>query len=358
MTSIKLPAQQADNDLLKSCLESIYAMNFDNAKLKLNQYSKKYSNHTSRHLLKAYYLRWRHSPIIKNDTELYSQFMASLDSAESSANLFLKTKKNDPEESYYKMTAHIMRAELHAVNDDFVKAALEGKNAFGIIKKGFDWCSNYPEFNISTGLYNYYIEFYRDKGFFYQSLLWPFSKGYKKEGLNYLKVGSEKATFSKVECQLYLSHLYFKMENDPETGLKYIESLRGEFPNNSKFVEMHTENLIALNRYDQAKKVLASQAQNSNNFFHAKRLLFKGMISYGLNSKIDSTKKLLNSAIKEIEKLPGDNDHYLSLAYLTLAKIELNQNELDRSESLLKEAKSLAKYTHTKNQIEKIETRL
>ncbi len=333
-------------------------MDFDNAKQKLNQYSQKYSKHTSRHLLKAYYLRWKHSPIIKNDGELYDTFMASLDSAESSADLFLKTKKNNPEESYYKMTSHIMRAELHAVNDDFIKAALEGKNAFGIIKKGFDWCEGYPEFNISTGLYNYYIEFYRDKGFFYQSLLWPFSKGDKKKGLDYLKVGSEKATFSKVECQLYLAHLYFKMENDPKTGLKYIQNLRDNFPNNSKFVEMHTENLIALNMYDQAEKALASQVQNSNEFFHAKRLLFKGMISYGLNSKIVDTKGLLHSAIKEIEKLAGDNDHYLSLAYLTLAKIELNQNELDRSENLLKKAKNLAKYTYTKKQIETIETRL
>lgn len=331
-------------------------MDWVKAKSNLDKYYYEYPNHTSTYLLKAFYLRWKHYPILEKDTELYFNYLSILDSAESSAELVLKRDKIDLEQAYYKMTSHIMRAELHATNEDIVKAAMEGKNAFGIIKKGFEWCEQNPEFYISTGLYNYYVEFYRDKGFFYQSLLWPFSKGDRSDGLKYLKKGSGLATFSKVECEIYLAHLNFKMQNNPGLGLTYIQNLRQKFPNNTKFAEMEIENLIALNRIDETFKPLALLKNTNDDYTLLKIMLFESIAQVVQNRQLDAQKRQLQKSIKELDELDGDQEHYLSLAYLYLGKAEKALKNEGDAESHFDKAKKYAKYPYIKEKLEEIES--
>jgi hypothetical protein len=349
------PINNRESDL-SNCLNSIYAMDFNKSKNLVDNYYKEYQNQTSKYIVKAYYLRWKYLPITKDLPVIYSQYLSVLDSAISSAENILSKNADNLEESYFKMSALIMKAELHAHNNSIIKAAFEGKSALSIIKNGFEWCEQNPEFYISTGLYNYYIEFYRDKGFFYQSLLWPFSNGNKSLGLEYLKKGNAQATFSKVECRFYLAHLNFKLENNPELGLKYCKELIDQFPNNLKFIEMYVENLLACKRYDDIPVLLKVLSASGDHFVTSKAKLFAGFLIFEQQHNYKEARALLLESLNQMNSLSGDNDHFKSVAHLKLGELEIKTGNNQLGIEHLKKAKNLAKYRYIIEQIENIES--
>ncbi|MEL7006944.1 MAG: hypothetical protein AAFN93_30150, partial [Bacteroidota bacterium] len=189
-------------------------------------------------------------------------------------------------------------------------------------KKGFDLYSENPEFCISTALYNYYIEHYREKGFFYRSLLFTFPKGDKKKGLQLLSEGHNKGLFTSVECLLYLAHLNFKMENKPFVGLGHCKILYEEYPANERFQEMYIENLLQCKKYSAAAKVLQQFKRSDNDYYKPKAILFEAIINLEKNKNLPLAKRYLLKSIEQLESLPGDNDHFKSLAFLKLAQLE------------------------------------
>lgn len=329
-------------------------MKFDQAKESVNQYYRLYSDETSKYLLKAYYLRWKHSPITESKEGIYQHYLQVLDSAENMAAQRLKKDPDNLAEAYYYMTAHIMRAELFALNGDMVKAAFEGKGTFSYIKKGFEWCKQNPEFYTTTGLYNFYVELYREKGFFYQTLLWPFSKGSKIKGLKYLEKASEKAVFTKVEATIFLSHLNFKMEIKPEKGLQYLKELRQRYPNNLKFIEMHIENLLALKQFDEAEKLLPLLQKKDDPYVSAKNQLFGGILTSEIDGDYLKADVQLKEAINQFDTLEGDQDHYQSLAYFYLAKMEMARANFDKRDKHLDKAASYVKYPYLEQAIKRL----
>lgn len=349
---IFLQAQPSNNEHIKNTLDLIYDMNFDQAEESIKNYYQLYPEETSKYLLRTYFLRWKYSPIVESKEDIYTRYLQVIDSADQQSSKRLKKQPDNLAEAYYYMTAHIMRAELYALNGDMVKAAFEGKRTFSYIKKGSEWCEQNPEFCTTTGLYNYYIELYREKGFFYQTLLWPFSKGNKSKGLEYLQKASKEAVFTKVEAVLFLSHLNFKMEKNPKRGLDYIEQLREKYPGNLKFMEMHIENLIALDQNKKANNILVSFKSSNDPYISAKRQLFKGILTFAVYDDFEKASVQLHKAINQLSSLEGDQEHYLCLAYLYLAKLEMANNNNEKSEVYLNEAEDLVKYPYYEREIE------
>ncbi|MEQ9656609.1 hypothetical protein [Fulvivirga sp.] len=347
-------AQDGFSSDLSKTLELIYKADHEVSKKAVKNFYNDYPNHTARLLVRAYQMRWEHYPIFERDEATYKLFIQVLDSAETSARKVLNEDKNNNENAYYYMTAHIMRAELFALNDNMVKASIEGKNAFEYIKKGFEWCETNPEFYTTTGLYIYYIEFYREKGFFYRSLLWPFSKGDKKKGLEYLKEASQKATFTKVEALYYLAHLNYKMEASPANALPYANQLVRQYPSNPKFIDLKIEMLIADKQYSKAGEMLLNFNVADIPYLNARKCLYQGILTLTSENNYRKAETQIKVAIKMFEELLGDQDHYLSLAYMYLGTLENIANNASEANDLLSKAKNYAKYPYIHRQLEKL----
>lgn len=354
LISVNVCAQQNYSSDLSETLDIIYKADHTQSRKAVKAFYKRYPNHAARFLVRAYQMRWEHYPIFEKDEMVYNSFNEVLDSAETAAELVLKKDKNNNEYAYYYMSAHIMRAELFAINDNMVKASLEGKNAFEYIKKGFDWCDTNPEFYTTTGLYNYYIEFYREKGFFYRSLLWPFSKGEKEKGLEYLEQASKKATFTKVEALYYLAHLNYKMESNPSKALPYADQLVNQYPKNPKFIDLKIETLIADKQYHKAQQMLTSFDVSNIPYLAARKSLYEGIITLVQFGDKNQAEKQLKIALSKFQNLMGDQDHYLSLVYMYLGTIQNLANNETEANDLLSKAKSHAKYPYTYRQLEKL----
>ncbi|QSE95991.1 hypothetical protein [Fulvivirga lutea] len=337
---------------LLSSLDLIYQMDFDKASEAIDRFYSYYPDNTARLLLKAYYTRWKNYPIVESDTQLYNHYTSILDSAKSEAKEKLSANKNDPEQSYYYMAAHIMQAELYATNGHMVKASFEGKSAFSYIKKGFEWCETYPEFLTTTGLYNYYIEYYREKSFFYQSLLWPFSKGDKMAGLEYLKKASKSAVFTKVEAIQYLAHLNFKTEVNPQAALGYIEKLVTLYPKNSIFRDLHVELLLELKQFAHAELSLNKLDVSGNEYLIPRKRLYESILKLEMHNDLNEAKKGIIRSIKEFQSLELEQDHHLSLAYYYLSAIEKRLGNNDLSEDAFSKSDEYAKYPYVIKKLE------
>ena len=339
---------------IRACLDKIYEMDFADADSILSIYEQEKDFDPSFYLLKSYYLRWKYLPITE-EKDIYKKYRAYLDSTITYSEALIKKEETSLETSYYKMSAHIMSAELLASNGDFIKAAFEGRKALPIIKKGFDLCDQNPEFYISTALYNYYIEYYRQKGFFYRSLLFPFSKGDQQKGLELLLKGYQKGLFTKVESLLYLAHLYFKFENKPFVGLNYCRQLYEKFPSNFKFQEMYIENLLYCKKYVEASEVLGHLKKSNQEYYQSKATMFEGIIAFEHSKDLRTAKEMLNEAITALDNLSGDNDHYKSLASLKLAQLEEINGNLAQSAEVLKKARKLGKYPYILEEVDKLD---
>ena len=290
------------------------------------------------YLLKANNIKWSNYPIIEDKSPIISQFLAYLDSAEMLASTHLSSDKDSPEYAYYYLSAIIMRAEYLATNDHMLKASLEGKKVLNIIKRGFEWAEQEPEYLTTTGLYNYYIHLYREKGFFYQTMLWPFPDASKHDGLYYLKRAAEEALFTQAEAKMFLAHLYLRMEDNPEQALVYSEQLIAEYPENYYFRQLHIEALLAANQADEAALQL-NLVDTSDPYSTAKTHLYQAISD--IQRKRTSVGYELPEVIAALEKLDGDQSHYLSLAYYYLSKTISNSEEQDKA---LSQAADFAKY--------------
>jgi len=346
--SVSAHAGQLPEADIKKCLDLIYSMKFDSARMAVDQYHEKVGDHPSWYLLQAYLLRWREMPL--TDASAHCEdYMKILDSAIQSAEQVTKKSPDDLQALYFTMAARLMKAELHANSNSFARAVLEGKAALSIIKKGFDLYEQYPEFYISTALYNYYIEHYRDQSFVYSSLLWPFPDGDQQLGMKLLKSGYEKGIFTSVECLLYLSHINFKLESNPQKALEYSKQLFERYPSNLKFTEILIENYLACHQYKAASDLNSALLNSSNNYFLARGYLFKGMM---LQEYYHNSTKALQY-LDKAESLLDPKEHLMSVLYLEKARIYHLKDDI-KAQMFGKKAKKIARYDYVHDSVDQI----
>ncbi len=107
-----------------------------------------------------------------------------------------KTKGSDrPEAMFLYFTAEAMLAKISHYEHEPFAAIRHAKNAYPYIQKGKAFQQQYPDFYLSTGLYNFYREVYPEIHPFYKTVAWVMTSGDKKLGMSQLQFATQKALF-------------------------------------------------------------------------------------------------------------------------------------------------------------------
>jgi tetratricopeptide (TPR) repeat protein len=121
---------------------------------------------------------------------------------------------------------------------------------YSYMKKGFSLTEKNPEFFLPTGVYNYYAEQYPESHPIVKPLMWFFANGDKARGLEQMKTGLVRSTFTKVEAAYRLLDIYAKHESQPLKSLEYASRLVEMYPHNLLFVSRYAEFMVTQGKHD------------------------------------------------------------------------------------------------------------
>ena len=250
------------------------------------------------------------------------------------------------------MASQGLLAESYAESGRSFKAVGAAKKAYRYVKEGTEKLDRFDEFYVSTGLYNYYREYYPEAYPIYRPFMSFFMKGDKKLGISQLEIAEKQASIAHVIARYYLSYIYLRYEYMPAKALEQGKNLHHEYPGNDLFTAIYGESLIINQEYKQATNLTRKLQKNSNPFFRVYGELFMGIIQEKEHQDYTNAERLYWNALEFIDTYDMNQPHLEALAYIGLGRIYQRKNDprareffresLDKADtkSLKSEAKS------------------
>lgn len=271
------------------CLRLIYKTKFDSAKLLIASFPRQDEAYKS--LFELFSLRWEHIPIAASkEKDNYLKKLLSFSEG-------LAVQSDAVSQLYFHTTTELLLAEYFYNNGETLKAILHGKRAYPLMMQALDAKDNDPELLFVKGMYLYYMDFFRNRGFVYRTALFPFRDGDQKKGLVLLEKSASEASLAFTEANIYLAHIYLHLENKPLKALAYSEKLVRLYPENAKFRELLIDNLISCGKYDQAIIYLERQLKFTYAYFKIPALYFEARTEQEYKKNSVRAIKLLEACI-------------------------------------------------------------
>jgi hypothetical protein len=271
-------------------LKFIYNHNFEKARETFT----KLNDEQLQQVLEVFCMRWEEVPIQRSNKK--SLYLSKLEAV---VKAFKKEDSSKhPSSIYLHISTQLLLAEYHFLNRDFFQALFHGKKAYPLMMQSFDGGRTEPEFLFVKGLYLYYIEYYRNKGFHYRTALWPFRDGDMDEGLRLIKESASISSLAQTEALIYAAHISFRLEGKPLEGLEYSQKLTEQYPDNPKFRELYLENLLAAGKYEACADLLSMQLSIENPYYRIPALYFLGCMQMNFYRNNEGAKKTFRECIK------------------------------------------------------------
>jgi len=325
--------------LIKKAAAHIYNQQPDSAAIFIDQTEQVLPGHPVIYMMRALSLSWSVFPM-KVGLPEFQAHEKLLRQCVSAAEKRLDKDDEDVEGVFFEMTARGLLAEYYADDGNYLKALGEARKAYGHMKSGFDLTEEYPEFYLTTGIYNYFREKYPQKHPIYKPFLWFFRSGDIELGLEQIDKATQTAIFSNVEAHLYLSYIYLRYEMQPQRAQEYLKSLTENYPNNQYFKAKLLECYIMYDQFELAEPIVEGFLEAQDPYY---KLLGESMKGYQLEKWTKADKpaaKFYNQALatgKEIKK----GSYYKALAYLGLGRIDLRNNHKEAARRNFEIAMSL-----------------
>lgn len=271
------------------CLRLIYETKFDSAKLLIASFSK--DDEAYKSLFELFSLRWEYIPIaMSKEKDNYLKKLIVFSEA-------LPDQKDAVRQLYFHTTTELLLAEYFYNNGETLKAILHGKRAYPLMMQALDSKDSDPELLFVKGMYLYYMDFFRNKGFVYRTALFPFRDGDQKRGLTFLEKSAAESSLAFTEANIYLAHIYLHLENEPLKALTYSQKLVRLYPENPKFRELLIDNLISCKKYNEAAILLDEQLKLTYPYYKISALYFTAIVEAENRKNSTKAKKLFKECI-------------------------------------------------------------
>ncbi len=273
---------------IESGFDAIYNNDLAGASVISKRLKAECPNNPQSHLFEATYLWWH---IISGDDgeENYEKMEASLDRALSKLSSDKKAKNLSNEEIHNTILIYAYKSRIKMFQGKYIRAVQNLNSCVGMVELSFGRENEFDLFKLTSGLYNYFIEFGYEYSVLARAYLIFLPSGDKEKGLNFLKEASKSKDFIiKTEAHYFLMKIYGETEEQPKLALGYAKELVNDYPNNLLFryylhkimlqLNMSTgasEHLKALQMAEEKKEPNAAHflklAQEDYNIFYAKK---------------------------------------------------------------------------------------
>jgi len=347
VTSNALNAQVFDDRpvqlLVKKVTNHVYNASQDSAFFYIDQVDEILPDHPVVPLLKAMTLLWANIPTITE--ELFREMESHLDLAIERART-IDPDLEDPEMIFFSMASYGLLAEYYADQGYNLKAVGEASRAYGMMKKGFKIVDEYPEFLLTTGLYNYFREKYPEKHPVYKPLVWFFRSGDIELGLEQLEKACDPSIITHVEAYVYLSYIYLRYEYKPKKAQAYLSTLIELYPENYYAKAKYLESMANPEDFKNAPiTMIYSLIRHENPYYKLAGNVFLGYFEEQVIGSMKKAEFAYREGLEFGEKIPDHGEYFKSLGYLRLGKILKDKGENEEAEEMLRLS---VKYAETK----------
>ena len=266
-----------DHALIGQALDAIYNFEFEQAEVRIRELKARRPQHPVASLLSAQCLYWKHFPMTLSK-EAFRPYQAHLQQTLRGAQALMGNDQTRAEGIFFALTVHGYQSLLESEAGHNVAAMREARKAFGYLKEAFQLKDHYPDLYLATGLYNFYVEQYPEDHPVVKPIMWFFSDGNKKMGLQQLEMAARQGTFIRTEALYHLVCIYQKYGLDPVKAPDFSWQLVGRHPRNLLFVTRHAELLIAGGRYGEAQPFVDGLSRSQNVVFLTAAHCLQGII--------------------------------------------------------------------------------
>ena len=336
--SVGIGPMAAQQTLVRQTLQAIYNNNPDQADGLINRLDMQTAHHPAVDLLRAVRLHWQWFPA-RTDDRLRGQLVSLLEKTADETQTQLDKRPDDPELIFTYFTTEAMLTRMAYFDHQTLKSVGYAKKAYSYLQKGRAYRQQYPDFSLSSGLYDYYREEYPELHPVYKPLVWFMRSGDKQNGLAQLGIASKQSLFSQVEATLYLTHILADYENRASEALPYLAQLTKQYPNNPFFVVRYAEVLLHAGRLTQAIPLIDSVLAIRQPFYQqiGRLLMARLKLAQGALTEADTL------AQTALQKQPKD-EAYQAWAYAVRARVAARTNQPQQARLLYKKVLDLAEY--------------
>jgi tetratricopeptide (TPR) repeat protein len=263
-------------------------------------------------------------------------FYKKLENVIEQCDSILDKDKNNYNALFYKGGSLGFRGRLLSVREDWVDAALDGKDALPIVGKIAELYPNNFDIQLGLGIYNYYAAIIPEKFSFVKPLMYLFPPGNRELGLTQLKIAAEKGRYAKYETRYFLMMIYFDFEKDYTLSMKYCKQLLNDFPQNPRFENFLARIYFRTAQFEKADSVfkviykkIKSGQRGYNYSLKRSTLYYLADINARHQRNIEAIKQFTES-LKISEDIDGDKDSgfkvntalYLGIIYTRIKDYE------------------------------------
>lgn len=347
-------SNQAARTLLTEGIDQIYDNQFMTAGVTLDQLEKVVPNHPAVDLLRGLSLYYQWFPA-RTDPKLKQRCRQQLEKAAKKAADWQKAQiKTDgaansavarPEAMFLYFTAKAMLAKISHLEHELFATIRYAKNAYPYIQKGKACQQQYPDFYLSTGLYNFYREVYPQIHPVYKTVVWVMAPGDKEQGLSQLLLATQHALFVRTEAVLYLTHLLVDYENRPAEALPFLAQLIIKYPNNPYWRYKYGEGLLNAHQLAEVPHEIDQLMATNKPIYQQLGTLLKARYSLETGQRV--TAQLL---AEQVLKSRVRDERVRAYAYLILARVARLQGQQKQAKLYYKQMFELAEFPLLRNE--------
>ncbi|MBL4716516.1 MAG: hypothetical protein JKX95_07765 [Bacteroidia bacterium] len=217
---------------VEQVFEEIYQFNFNTAKESIADLKKKNQNNSSIYLLEANYHWWK---IIARDS-----LEANIDHCKKSLDNALtqimtsKADETTKEELFKLITIYGIKARLELINENHLQVLNYLYKTIDKVKSTFDE-NDYPPFNLTSGLYNFYMAHTESTMPYLKPFMVLFPNGDIDIGIQQLNEARKLSSYYSTEASYFLMKIYTDYRTDLKKAVFYAEELANKYPTNMFF---------------------------------------------------------------------------------------------------------------------------
>lgn len=264
---------------VQAAITKLYAWEFKAADSLITILSPKLGDHPVVPFLSALKVYWKGAPI-NFSGESFEQYWKFVQQADAKADSLWEHHEDDPELAYFRLIFKLIKAQYYDKSGETMAAVSATRQAYSLIKFGFEAVEDFPEFIFTNGLYNFYREAYPERFPMYKPFAWFFQSGDRELGLQQLEETAEKSVFSGIEASRFLAFIYRVYENKPKKAVYFARLVYERFPNNHLLLKEYIEALVLNGFYEEGYRYIELlESESTDPYFKMAVLTFKGMLA-------------------------------------------------------------------------------
>ncbi|MDZ7261798.1 MAG: tetratricopeptide repeat protein [candidate division KSB1 bacterium] len=317
------------NPLILEGIEYIFHENFDKAEAIFDQVIQQHPERPGPYFFKGV-VYWRRSLNVENYSKFDQAMLTWLDKAIGIADSALQKDPQDAEAFFYKGGAHGFKGTLYARRQDWLKTGYHAYHGIKNLQRALKIAPELYDVYYGTGLYHVMAGHTPGIVRLIQKIL-PIPSGNPKQGLQDLKIASERGRYTQIGGRSALAFAYLWFEEDYQKTIEILEPLIKQYPDCIDFGTMLANAYFyrelttptgewdkLLQTIDQIEKIVRERPFDLSRWWRDKLIFMRGYAYYS-TGKYELAANLLQLYTR---RYPNKGDSYLTgLGELTLGKI-------------------------------------